>query len=122
MSFLTFCFQIKITPRRRRQRCRLILSKRQIKGRGFQKCNQNFLAHWCVFKLPAKGPFETFRTKEVTFLYFLRPESFEVLFWRTIQIHTSVAKTNLDYIFEILALLSVFSIKEACTVDVTFWA
>ena len=40
MSFLTFCFQIKITPKRWRQLCRLILSKRQIKVWGFQKCNQ----------------------------------------------------------------------------------
>ena len=30
MSFPTFCFQIKIMPRRRHQRCRLILLKRQI--------------------------------------------------------------------------------------------
>ena len=32
------------------------------------------------------------------------------------------AKKNFDCIFEILALLSVFLIKQACTVDVAFWA
>ena len=48
-------------PRRRRQRCRLILLKRQIKGRGFQKCNQKiFLAHWYAFKLPAKTTLRNF--------------------------------------------------------------
>ena len=38
--------------RSRSQQCRLILSKRQIKGRGFQKCDRNFFrAHWYAFKL-----------------------------------------------------------------------
>ena len=61
MSFLTFCFQIKITPKRWRQLCRLILSKRQIKVWGFQKCNQKiFLAHWYVFKLPTKTTLRNF--------------------------------------------------------------
>ena len=68
MSFLTFCFQIKITPRRRRQRCRLILLKRQIKRRGFQKCNQKIFWHTGMHLncLP-KRHFETFRTEEVIF-------------------------------------------------------
>ena len=65
-AYSTICFQIKITPRRRRQRCRLIISKRQIKGRGFQKCNRNFFWHtgMCLNCLP-KRHFETFRTEEV---------------------------------------------------------
>ena len=60
MSFLTLCFQIKITPRRQCQRCRLVLSKRQIKGQGFKKYNQIFLAHWYALKLPAQTTLRNF--------------------------------------------------------------
>ena len=48
-------------PRGRRQRCRLISLKRQIKEWGFQKCDQeNFLAHWYAFKLPVKTTLRNF--------------------------------------------------------------
>ena len=69
MSFWTFCFQIKITPRRGCQWCRLILLKRQIKGWGFQKCNQKFFWHTGMrLNCLPKRHFETLRTEEVNLL------------------------------------------------------